>query len=141
MNQMQTIEKYFNELRADKVDILDNFYASDAHFEDPLGAHRGLEAVKKYYAKLYQSVESITFDFKDHISDGNNHVAFWTMTLQTPNLNSGQPMTLEGNSVIKFNSDGLVLYHRDYFDMGEFIYEQLPVLGWLVRKVKERLKN
>ena len=30
-------------------------------------------------------------------------------------------------------------YHRDYFDMGEFIYERVPVLGSVIRAIKRRL--
>jgi hypothetical protein len=46
-----------------------------------------------------------------------------------------------GNSHIVFNEENLVSYHRDYFDMGEFIYDHVPVLNFVVKKVKERLKS
>ena len=59
--------------------------------------------------------------------------------LKTPNLNSGEEFTVSGVSEIHFDG-GLVRYHRDYFDMGEFIYERLPVFGRIVRLIKERLE-
>ncbi|HGP4674712.1 TPA: nuclear transport factor 2 family protein, partial [Vibrio cholerae O1] len=36
-------------------------------------------------------------------------------------------------------AEGKVTYHRDYFDMGEMLYEQLPVLGQVIRAIKRRL--
>ena len=35
--------------------------------------------------------------------------------------------------------NGKIYYHRDYFDMGAMVYEQLPLLGRIVRKIKQRL--
>ncbi|EPZ49989.1 PF06966 family protein [Bacteriovorax sp. BAL6_X] len=139
--QAQRIEKVFNELRADNIEILNNFYDKQALFIDPIGEHKGLDAVKDYYQGIYQGVEDIRFEFSDIVSNGNHHVAVWRMILVTPNLNSGKPVILYGNSVIKFNESGLVSYHRDYFDMGEFIYEHIPLLGSLIRYIKNRLKG
>lgn len=139
--QAQQIEKVFNELRADNIEILNDFYDKKALFIDPIGEHKGLDAVKDYYRGIYQGVEDIRFEFSEIISNENHHVAVWKMILVTPNLNSGKPVILHGNSVIKFNESGLVSYHRDYFDMGEFIYQHIPILGSLIKYIKNRLKG
>lgn len=140
-DQVRRIEKVFNDLRATNLEILDDFYAKDVSFLDPLGEHKGLDSVKKYYGNLYKNVESIRFEFSDSITEGSKHLVVWKMFLKAKSLNSGKEMTLDGNSVIEFGPENKVVYHRDYFDMGEFIYEQIPVLGYIVRKVKEALKN
>jgi len=139
MNQQEKIKHTFNALKADNMEILDNFYAKDAKFIDPIGEHIGMVQIKEYYQNLYQNVKDIHFEYKDLISDQNKHVLVWKMTLRADGLNSGDPVTLEGNSVINFNEENLVIYHRDYFDMGEFIYEHIPVLGWTLRIIKKKL--
>jgi hypothetical protein len=63
------------------------------------------------------------------------------MSLTADGLNGGKPILLQGNSYIKFSDDNLVVYHRDYFDMGEFIYEHVPVIGWIIKKVKAKLRS
>ncbi len=138
--QPERIDEVFNELRADKMEILDDFYAPEVEFIDPVGKHNGLAEVKKYYSNLYKNVVSIRFEFHDIISQDNKHTAIWTMYLKSKNLEDGKEISLSGNSVIIFNEDNLVSYHRDYFDMGEFIYERVPFVGWLVKKVKARLQ-
>ncbi|WHI49643.1 hypothetical protein P3339_14310 [Microbulbifer sp. MLAF003] len=32
-----------------------------------------------------------------------------------------------------------VFYHEDFYDMGAMVYEQVPLLGSLIRKIKSRL--
>lgn len=140
MDQMDRIKKVFTDLRADNIDILDGFYSPEVEFIDPLGTHKGRDSVKKYYKNLYQNVTFIEFIFLDTISDKDKHVLVWKMNLKAKNLNSGQMVSLHGNSVIKFDSQNLVSYHRDYFDMGEFLYEHIPVLGWIIKKIKTHLK-
>jgi hypothetical protein len=32
----------------------------------------------------------------------------------------------------------MVCYHRDYFDAGEMLYENLPVVGRVIRWIKDQ---
>ena len=41
--------------------------------------------------------------------------------------------------MIEFDEAGKVCQHRDYFDLGAMLYEQLPLLGPVVRTIKMRL--
>ena len=52
----------------------------------------------------------------------------WKMHLKTKALNGGKEMTVDGMSLVTFGSQGKAISHRDYFDMGEFVYEKIPVL-------------
>jgi hypothetical protein len=89
---------------------------------------------------MYQNVKSIKFDFTEFHEAGNHVTAIWKMTLETDKLNGGEPFSVDGNSVIKFDENGKAVYHRDYFDMGAFIYERIPVVGFVIKKIKARLK-
>jgi hypothetical protein len=59
------------------------------------------------------------------------------MRFQHARFRKGETRELRGVSHIKFN--GKVYYHHDYFDMGAFIYERVPVLGTVIRTIKNRL--
>jgi hypothetical protein len=135
------IVEVFNGLNQETMDILHGFYHPDVHFIDPLGEIHGRADIRKYYENMYHTVQEIRFDFTDEVVTGDTHVAVWTMHLKAAGLNGGKPVVLDGNSVIKFGEDDLVVYHRDYFDMGAFVYQHVPVLGWAVRKVNDKLKH
>jgi hypothetical protein len=138
---MERIQYAFTNLNASNTHILDEFYAEDVHFEDPLGVHSGRDSVKKYYENLYKNVTYIKFIYTNTISEGNKHLLVWTMELKAKGLNSGEMVKVDGNSVIEFDENNLVSYHRDYFDMGEFIYDHIPGLSWVIQKIKSMLKK
>lgn len=142
MERKQRIEQVFNQLRADNLHILDEFYHPDLHFLDPVGEMKGLANMKSYYAHMYKNVKQINFDFEHHIADGPNHMATWTMTYEVDALNGGRPISMKGVSDIRFDEQtNLVIYHRDYFDMGAMVYEYVPVLGAAVRYLKKRFEH
>ena len=57
--------------------------------------------------------------------------------LQDEALMSG-PAGHPGASHIRFAADGGVVYHRDYQDAAEELYEKLPVLGILMRRFRRQ---
>jgi hypothetical protein len=134
------IEYFFAHLSKDKMELVDEFYHPQVHFIDPVGTLDGAAKIKTYYSNMYKNVTSLRFDFSDFILSGDTVVAIWKMTLVTEKLNSGEPIIVDGNSVIRFDDKGLAIYHRDYFDMGAFIYENVPVVGFVVKKIKEKMK-
>ena len=143
MNQLSNKDKityFFKNLTKDKLELVTEFYHPQVKFIDPVETFDSAEKIKRYYEGMYKNVKTIKFDFSELHESGKTVVAVWTMTLETDKLNSGNPIKVDGNSVITFDDQGKAIYHRDYFDMGAFIYEHVPVVGFFVRKIKARMK-
>jgi ketosteroid isomerase-like protein len=139
MNNREKVQHFFEKLNKDSMHLVTEFYDAEVDFQDPIGTIKGEKKMRKYYENMYKNVKSIKFEFSQFVEAGDDVVGIWKMTLVTPNLKGGEPVVVDGNSVIKFKN-GKAIYHRDYFDMGAFIYENIPVMGFMVRKVKERFK-
>lgn len=135
----ERIRTTFDEVRVDTLHLLDDLYAEEMVFEDPLGRMEGLDEFRLYMEAMYQYVEDIEWEYTDEVVQGDTHVLFWTMTLQTKRLNKGKPFTVDGTSRLVFGENNKVIFHRDYFDMGTYIYERAPVVRWFVNFVKRRL--
>lgn len=139
-----TLERFktlFNELDAGCLGRLDEVYAPDVRFRDPVHALEGLAALRAYYARLYEGVEWCRFRYDGEVVEAGGAVVLWTMQFRHRRFRSGETLTLEGASHLEFGraANGLVVRHRDYFDMGEFLYERVPVLGSVVRYIKSGL--
>ncbi|BBI47777.1 hypothetical protein HORIV_01980 [Vreelandella olivaria] len=70
---------------------------------------------------------------------GPASVRYLDMTFIHPRLAGGKPVEVEGCSALTFADDGRVQRHRDYFDAGAMLYEQLPLMGSAIRWLKKRL--
>lgn len=135
-------KEFFTKLNYQSMNLVDDFYDPKVTFRDPLHELHGSDAVKNYYSNLYKNVEYIRFDYEKQLTSGNEEVLFWVMHLRTKSLNSGNDIAVTGNSHIIYSTEsGKCIYHRDYFDMGAFIYEQVPVLKNIISYIKNRLKS
>ncbi len=129
----------YQQLDGNNLKRLASIYAEDILFVDPAHRIEGLEQLTAYFAHLYANISEISFDFSPPKEAGTATLVEWTMNFAHPRLNSGKNISVDGISVLHFNPAGLVCYHRDYFDLGAMLYEQLPLLGRVIRKIKERM--
>ncbi|MDN0076825.1 hypothetical protein QU481_18415 [Crenobacter sp. SG2303] len=51
----------------------------------------------------------------------------------------GRQLQIHGGTLFWLDAAGLICEHRDYWDAAEGVYEQLPVLGWLLRRLKQHM--
>jgi limonene-1,2-epoxide hydrolase len=53
-------------------------------------------------------------------------------------MNKGKPIAVDGITMLKI-ADDRVVYHRDYYDLGQMVYENIPLIGRLIKKIKRAL--
>ncbi|MBL0633210.1 nuclear transport factor 2 family protein [Aeromonas dhakensis] len=129
----------YQQLNRDELHRLPEVYANEVLFTDPAHRIEGLAALTDYFATLYQRLAYCHFVITSQLQQGRQAWLGWTMTFSHPRLRGGAPVTVEGATRLEFNEAGKVCLHRDYFDMGAMLYEQLPLIGPLVRTIKGRL--
>ncbi len=135
-------KEFFISLNKHTMGLVDEFYDENIVFRDPLVEINNRKEMKNYYTNLYNNVESISWSFSEEINEKDNSVLAWKMTLLAKNFNGNKPVVVDGVSVIKFGGkEGKAVYHQDYFDLGAFVYEGLPILGPIVRFVKSKMAS
>lgn len=143
MNQeaMNNFQQLYHQLQRGTVDKnrLSGIYADNIRFRDPFHQINGLDAMTEYFSGLYENVEHIQFDFGRCWFDNDCAFIRWTMTYQHPRINSGKRVTVDGGSELTWQ-DGKIIAHQDFFDAGQMLYEHLPLLRWLIKKLKERMQ-
>lgn len=134
---VERFKQTYNRLNTQSLGLLNELYSHDVVFQDPFRRMSGLPALTEYFAELYRHVELSSFVFEDEVVQGNSAVLTWTMSLKHPRLNGGDVVTVPGSTHIRFRDK--VTYHRDYFDGGAMLYEHLPLIGLVIRMIKERV--
>lgn len=127
----------YQQLRLETLPLLDEVYAADVVFEDPLHRVAGLAELRRYFARMYEGVEDIRFDFGSVLQSGDEAMLTWTMHLRHRRLRPGEALALPGATHLRWTDK--VHYHRDYFDAGALLYERLPLLGGVVRAIRRRV--
>ena len=135
---VENFKETFQEMNAENVGIIQKIYDEKITFEDPFHRVIGYENLETYFKRLYINVESINFEFHEEVANHDAVFLTWTMRLVHPKLNGGKEISVNGASHLKIRGDKIV-YHKDYFDGGAMLYEQVPIIGGLVRWIKKNL--
>lgn len=135
----QQVRRMYLHFDENLIASLADIYSVDIQFKDPLHAINGLPALTRYFEGMMGDLIECRFEFHHSIesAEPGEAILFWTMHYRHKKLANGKLLQLSGNSHLLYNDK--VYYHRDYFDAGAMLYEQIPLLGFLIRKIKQRV--
>lgn len=135
-----TIVEQFNAmyqtLDKDNMHLLREVYSEDIVFVDALHEIRGIDALEQYFAGMYQNLLYCRFDIHDVQSSDSSAYLSWKMDYAHPKLGGKKNISVDGVTHLKF--DDKVTFHRDYADMGQMLYENIPLLGSAIRYIKKQ---
>ena len=128
----------FAALQPADVARLPDYFAPDARFKDPFNDVRGVAAVQAVFAHMYRVTEGPRFEILEQAVAGATGFVRWRFRFAP----RGRPQAgreIEGMSRVVFGADGRVVEHVDYWDPVEGLYDDLPVLGAVLRVLRRRL--
>ncbi len=129
---------FYSEFNQAALWRLSELYTEDCFFKDPVHEVKGLDSLKPYFDRMSASLTSCKFEFHSTIQQEESAFLSWTMHFSHPRLAGGSLQALDGSTELRF-AGGKVSYHRDYYDLGAMLYEQLPLLGRLIQFIKSRI--
>ncbi len=139
MTVIKKFESFYTDLASMKIEQLASVYSNDVVFIDPIAAHEGIKAVEDYFSRLLHNAKYCTFTIHEiQETNTDNHVVTWQMVFTSSRMNKGKPIAVDGITVLKI-ADDRVVYHRDYYDLGQMVYENVPFIGRLIKKIKKAL--
>jgi ketosteroid isomerase-like protein len=130
---------YWQTLTPTTVDDIGAVYTDDAFFRDPFNEVTGIEKIRHIFADMFVRLDAPIFKITETIEEPHGALLIWDFTFRLKSLKPGLTRCIHGTSHIRFAADGRVQYHRDYWDAAGELYEQLPLVGSLMRFLKKRL--
>ena len=137
LERLERLLRFYETLAPDTLHHLSSIYAPDAHFKDPFNDVRGLAAIAGIFEHMFMQVAAPRFVIDTRIVSGIE--AFLTWDFLFTKMNG--PQSIRGATHIRFDANGMVDMHRDYWDAAEELYEKLPVLGAFMRMLKRLAKR
>jgi steroid delta-isomerase len=134
-SRLDELVRFYESLSPQSVARMDRFYAANAYFKDPFNEVHTLPDIQAIFVRMFHVVQSPRFTITERIVGEDSAALTWNFDF----CSRGMAIQVRGASVLRFDGDGLVTHHRDYWDVAEELYEKLPVVGALMRWLKRRV--
>ena len=119
--------------------IVQTVYAPEVYFRD---AFRQLDRAVDIEHYLVEGLEPLTaceFVFNNISRAGGDFYLDWTMRVDFKKTPPGTWEESMGMTRMRFNNEGQVIFHQDYWDPTDVVYVRIPVAKQLIAYVKGKL--
>ena len=140
-DQVALIEKFkafYKDVKHPQLDRISEVYCDDVKFKDPVHQIHGIAELHAYLSSMCDGVTSGRFEFLDQLVGVDTAYIKWNMYFSHPKLGK-ETHEVRGITQIQFNER--IYYHEDVYDLGEMLYEHVPILGRVVAGLKNRLSK
>jgi limonene-1,2-epoxide hydrolase len=121
-NVARVLEAFGDDAEA-ALAALEPMYHPDVRFADPIQTLHGRDAFMAMNRRLLRRARRLSFDVHHHAGGDDVVLLTWTMTY-APSL--GPELRFEGSTCLILE-DGLVVDHRDYWDLAGSLADAVPV--------------
>lgn len=138
---LERFKRFFSDLTPQRVrNDAASVYAANAILHDTLATHEGVEAIRAYLMRTAERASGVKVDIQRVLIEGNDAFLVWRMDITWSAFRQkGRTTRSHGMSHIRFDNDGKVALHHDFWDSAGGFFEHLPLVGGLIRWVKRRV--
>ena len=122
----------YEQMTEASLDSFDEIFSRDAIFKDPFNEVKGVPAIRAIFEHMYDTCEQPRFKVISSSREGNTAWLLWEFNC----IVRKRAISITGASRIVFSENGKVITHVDYWDAASQVYEQLPLIGWFVKKLR-----
>ncbi|CAN8138992.1 SnoaL-like domain-containing protein [uncultured Thiomicrorhabdus sp.] len=112
--------------------------AADIYFEDPFNQLHNKQQTLHLFEHMFATVQHPQFIVLDYALSGSQDSCGY-LSWQFSFVYNAKKQQFDGLSKVRINPKGLICSHIDYWDPAKHIYSHIPLLGWLLNKVKNKL--
>ena len=114
-------------------------YAQEVYFRDAFRQYDNPEDMRDYMLHGLEPLTAAEFVFRRFIRSGGEFYIDWVMRLDFKSTPPGTWEESIGMSHIRYNSDGQVTFHQDYWDPTDIVYRRIPIAKQLISYTKGKL--
>ena len=127
---------------------LEPLMTSDVFFQDPFNRVTGRDATLNIFEHMFETLDNPHFTVTHfclqrarpaHRDNQSEFTGFLYWQFEFSLKDKKNKTVFEGMSKVQFNEQGLIKSHIDFWDPSEVVYDKVPILSWLVKKVKQKL--
>ncbi|AOE48964.1 hypothetical protein KS2013_236 [Kangiella sediminilitoris] len=122
-----------------REEVIRDVYAKEFYFNDTFKTFTDIEELIPYMEETAENVETTTVEILDVSKSDTDYYLRWKMVMKFTAKGRDINSVSIGMTQLRFNEDGKIILHQDYWDGAEGFYQHLPYIGYFVRKVRDSL--
>ena len=116
-------------------------YSEDIHFSDALILTKDKQVIVKHFSDLEAAGNKVKVTMHQRILSGNDIFLVWSMEARFTPIRREMISDSLGVTHLRFDRNGKVILHQDFWDSTEGFFRHIPVLGSVVNSVRRRVAN
>jgi hypothetical protein len=114
-------------------------YAADVYFRDAFKQFSKAVDIRDYFLEGLGALDGAEFIFNRVVRSGGEFYVDWLMRLDFKSTPAGTWEESIGMSHMRYNSEGAVIFHQDYWDPTDIVYSRIPIAKQLISYVKGKM--
>jgi len=140
--RIQPLITLYNQIKQIPLgDQIAKTYAEKLFFNDTIVTLRNRKDLLKYLQHTQQQLDSMSFEVLGVQEKGDDVFVRWTMHTRFTVMGQSRSIHSIGMSHLRFNSEGKIVLHQDYWDSMEGFYQHLPIIGGVLQWIKNGLQD
>lgn len=137
---VEGVRRLFTNYNADDLAAnLSNVYADEFYFRDAFRELSTIDELEHYLLEGLKPLNAAEFVFHRTMRSGGDFYFEWTMRLDFKKTPEGTWEESIGMTRMRFDSEGRVIFHQDYWDPTDIVYRRIPIARNLIAYVKKQL--
>ncbi|MDO8827822.1 nuclear transport factor 2 family protein, partial [Methylophaga sp.] len=130
----------FNQVQhGDVASIINETYAETLYFNDTFRTITDRNELIEYMQQTGQQVERLEVQIEDIALSKQDVYVRWVMRMQFSVMGKKIDSESIGISQLRFDKDGKIILHQDFWDGVDGFYQYLPIIGYSLRKIRNQL--
>jgi len=135
MNRLTEFKEWVINLNESTLDDIVSYYDENVFFKDPFNEFNEREKLKKLFLHMLITFKNPHFVFIDTIENSREIFLNWDFIFSYKE----KLFKIHGSSHLKLNDEEKIVYHRDYWDVGEELLLKIPLIKSLYGLLKNKL--
>lgn len=120
---------------------VERLYADPVYFNDSLKTFHSRQPLVDYMKATGDMLEDSSVEIEQVLRDGSDVFVRWTMKFNSSALGSEIHSESIGMTHLRFDAEGRIVLHQDFWDSAAGLYRNLPVVGYALKKVDQNIAD
>lgn len=125
----------------DIADRVARLYADPVYFNDSLKTFQSRQPLVEYMKATGAMLDDSSVEIEQVLRDGSDVFVRWNMRFKSSAL--GREINSEsiGMTHLRFDPEGRIVLHQDFWDSAAGLYRNLPVVGYALKKIDRNMAD